>query len=71
MLWKSIYPYVYIGHWEKFNGTSIPEKEDFYSHLNMEDITDADYIWGWSCPFSFSITINMTSSFKKDQSKSF
>ena len=23
--------------------TSLPEKEDFYCHLNMEDITDADY----------------------------
>ena len=22
---------------------SFPEKEDFYSHLNMENITDADY----------------------------
>ena len=30
--------------WEKFNETSLPEKEDFYSHLNMEDITDADYV---------------------------
>ena len=29
--------------WEKFNETSLPEKEDFYSHLNMEDITDAHY----------------------------
>ena len=29
--------------WEKFNETSLPEIEDFYSHLNMEDITDADY----------------------------
>ena len=29
--------------WENFNGTLLPEKEDFYSHLNMEDITDADY----------------------------
>ena len=29
--------------WEKFNKTSLPEKEDFYSHLNMEDITDVDY----------------------------
>ena len=28
--------------WEKFNKTSLPEKEDSYSHLNMEDITDAD-----------------------------
>ena len=30
--------------WEKFNETLLPEKEDFYSHLNMEDITDADYV---------------------------
>ena len=29
--------------WEKFNETLLPEKEDFYSHSNMEDITDADY----------------------------
>ena len=29
--------------WEKFHETSLPEKEDFFSHLNMEDITDADY----------------------------
>ena len=27
----------------KFNETPLPEKEDFYSHLNLEDITDADY----------------------------
>ena len=27
----------------KFNETSLPEKEDFYCHLNMEDITDAEY----------------------------
>ena len=30
--------------WEKFNETSLPEKEDFYSHLNMEDIIAADYV---------------------------
>ena len=30
--------------WEKINETSLPEKEEFYSHLNMEDITDADYV---------------------------
>ena len=29
--------------WQKFNETSLTEKEDFYSHLNMEDITDLDY----------------------------
>ena len=30
--------------WEKLNEISLPEKEDFYSHLNMEDITHADYV---------------------------
>ena len=29
--------------WQKFNQTSLPEKEDFNSHLNMENITDAEY----------------------------
>ena len=28
---------------EKFHETSLHEKEDFYSHLNMEDITGGDY----------------------------
>ena len=27
----------------KFSEIILPAKEDFYSHLNMEDITDADY----------------------------
>ena len=30
--------------WEKFSETSLPKKEDFYSNLNMEDITDTDYV---------------------------
>ena len=34
---------VYMDDWEKFNETSLLEKEYFYSHLNMEYITDADY----------------------------
>ena len=29
--------------WKKVSETSLPEKEDFYSHLNMKDITNADY----------------------------
>ena len=32
-----------MSDWEKFNETSLPEKENFYSHLNMEDITNAKY----------------------------
>ena len=43
-LQKGVYPYEYMDDWEKFNETSLlDEKEDFYSHLNVEDITDADY----------------------------
>ena len=40
---KGVYPFEYIDEWEKFNET-LPEKEEFYSNLNMEDITDADYM---------------------------
>ena len=29
--------------WERFDETSLPDKEAFYSSLNMEDITDADH----------------------------
>ena len=29
--------------WERFDETSLPDKEAFYSSLNMEDITDVDY----------------------------
>ena len=43
LLLKGVHPYEYIDDWGKFNETSLPEKEDFYSHLSMEDITDADY----------------------------
>ena len=43
LLQKGIYPYEYMKDLEKFNGTSLSEKEHCYSHLNVEDITDADY----------------------------
>ena len=28
--------------WEKINETALRDKEEFYSILNMKDITDAD-----------------------------
>ena len=40
---KGVYPYEYTDDWKKFNETLLPEKEYFYSHLNMKDITDTDY----------------------------
>ena len=29
---------------KKFHEVSLPEKDDIYSHLNIIDITDADYM---------------------------
>ena len=29
--------------WERFDETSLPNKDNFYSCLHMEDITDIDY----------------------------
>ena len=46
MLRKGVYPYEYMDCWEKFNETSLPSKEDFYSNLNVEDIDDIDYRHG-------------------------
>ena len=31
-----------MDHWEKFNETTLPKKEKFYSNLSMKDITEAD-----------------------------
>ena len=43
LLRKGIYPYEYMNSWERFDETSLPDKEVFYSSLNMENITDADH----------------------------
>ena len=43
LLRKGVYPYEYMDTWERFNEISLPSKEDFYSNLNMEDISDIDY----------------------------
>ena len=43
LLRKDIYPYEYMNSWEKFDETSLTDKEAFYSSLDMADITDVDY----------------------------
>ena len=43
LLRKAVYPYEYMDSWERFNETSLPDKEAYYVNLNMEDITDIDY----------------------------
>ena len=31
-----------MDRWERFDETSLPSKESFYSELNLEDITNED-----------------------------
>ena len=45
-----------MDNWEKFIAASLPEKEIFYSHLNKEDITDADYAHAKRICEDFKIT---------------
>ena len=40
---KGVYPYDYVSSLEKLSETQLPPKEEFYSHLNDEDISDEDY----------------------------
>ena len=43
LLRKGVYPYEDMDNWEKLDETTIPPKEAFYSELNLEGISDADY----------------------------
>ena len=43
LLRKGVYPYECMDSWERFNETSFPPKESFYSELNLEDISDKDH----------------------------
>ena len=46
LLRKGVYAYEYMDNLERFNETSLPDKEYFYSNLNMENIDDIDYRHG-------------------------
>ena len=43
MLRRVVYPYEDMDSQEKFDETTIPPKEAFYSKLNLENITDKEY----------------------------
>ena len=43
LLWNLVYPYEQVDDWDKFSETSLQEKENFYNHLNMKDISDTGY----------------------------
>ena len=40
---KGVYPYDYMNSFDKFNDEHLPSKEQFYSRLTEEDITNDDY----------------------------
>ena len=44
LLRKGVYTYEYMDSWETFNEISLPPKKYFYSELNLEDISDKDYL---------------------------
>ena len=43
LLRKGVHPYEYMGSWGRFDETSSPDKNVFYSELYLEDINDKDY----------------------------
>ena len=44
LLRKGVYPYEDMDSWEKFDEIILPPKEVFHSNLNLEDISDEDYV---------------------------
>ena len=40
---KGVYPYDHVSSISKFKETKLPPKEEFYSKLNNENISDEDY----------------------------
>ena len=43
LLRKGVHSYEYMGSWGRFDETSLPDKNVFYSELYLEDINDKDY----------------------------
>ena len=56
LLRKGVYPYEYMDNWERFEETSLLNKESFYSNLNMENIDDIDYRHGNNVFKRFKLT---------------
>ena len=46
LLRKDVYLYEYMNNWERFDETSLSNKDSFYSSLNMENVDDIDYKHG-------------------------
>ena len=44
LLRKGVYPYEDMDNWGKFDETTLPPKEAIYSSLNLENISNEDYV---------------------------
>ena len=42
LLRKDVYLYEYMDDWDRFNEKKLPNKSDFYSSLNTEDMFQID-----------------------------
>ena len=52
---KGIYPYDHMDCFDRFNETQLPEKQDFYSILNNEHISDEQYKHGQTVWKTFNL----------------
>ena len=43
MTWKGVYPYEYMDSFERFQEPQLPPKDNFYSSVTEEDISEIDY----------------------------
>ena len=59
---KGVHPYEYMIDWKKYEETSLPPKDAFYSRFNMNGINDQDYehaqqVWNRITPEHENITL--------------
>lgn len=52
---KGVYPYEYMDSFERYKERSLPSKENFYSALNKEIISNEDYVYAQSIWSEFNI----------------
>ena len=56
LLRKAVYPYEYMDGWKRFNETELPSRDKFYSTLNLEDISDDNYVHAINVWNTFNIS---------------
>src|SRR5258708_26830301 len=59
LIQKQIYPYEYMDHFDKFEEEKLPSREEFYSTLNYEQISEEDYRHACKIWHIFQISANI------------